>query len=380
MKKIALVLVLVLAVGLVAAACGEATPASPGTPAASPEAPSAPPAASPDSPGTSGSPDPAAPEGPVDLSTLNIKRDILYATNPVGSGNYTFSAAHAAIWGQYLNTNVTVEPTTGAEGVVYALESHADLGIVNGFYAREYWMSGLENSYDVVRVLFVGEPLCFSFITNAADGIETVADLRGKRVTYVGLSQTHTMMAEAMLAAYGLTEADVIPLPMSSSNAGLEDLAEGRTDAVIASVAGAKMDELAAKIDAHAIEFNDPAIAARITEISDGLLIPAQLRTHIPGSYVGANLMASVNQVLVRSDVDDDTAYALTRVNLENTDELAVMHVDLQFWDAAIAVTPSMAYYPYHAGAIRYFKEAGLWTDEAEAWQNAILAQFGQAR
>jgi len=307
-------------------------------------------------------------------------RDLIYSTNPVGSGNYTFAASHAAVWNDILGTNVTVIPESGADGVVFGVESGSHLGIVNAFYAREYWPDGLNASYDVVRILLVGEPLCFSFIVNADAGINSVADLRGKRVTYQGLSQTHTLMAESILLGYGLTEADITPLAMSSSNAGLEDLAEGRTDAVIASVAGAKMDELAAKINPLAIEFHDMAIANRISELSDSLLIPARINNAVPGTWAGAPLMASANAVLIRAEVDDDTAYALARVNLENTATLAGMHTDLAFWNTDVAVTPSQAYYPYHAGAIRYYKEIGIWTDEAEAWNNALLAQFGQTR
>lgn len=29
---------------------------------------------------------------------------------------------------------------------------------------------------------------------------------------------------------------------------------------------------------------------------------------------------------------------------------------------------------PYHEGAVKFYKEVGLWTDEAEATQNALLS------
>jgi len=35
---------------------------------------------------------------------------------------------------------------------------------------------------------------------------------------------------------------------------------------------------------------------------------------------------------------------------------------------------------PYHAGAIKYFKDKGWWTDAAEKAQQAVLKELGQTR
>jgi TRAP transporter TAXI family solute receptor len=314
----------------------------------------------------------------VDISTLNIKKDLIYATNPVGTGNYTFAAAHAAIWNEKLGINVTVEPTTGAEGCIYALEDGCELAIVNGYYAKDFWTAGFADSFNVIRTVAVGDPMCFSFITNADSGIKSVDDFRGNRVTYAGLSSAHTLMANAILKAYGITEDDITVLEMSSSGAGLVDLAEGRTDAVIASIAGSKMDELASKINPYIVEYDD-AHAQLIQEYSDGLLVPAKIKSDMPGTYKGAPLLASVNEILCSSELDDDTVYALTRINLENTGELAAIAADLQYWDNDSAIS-IYANFPYHTGAIKYYKEIGIWTDAIDNWNKALLDQYHQAK
>lgn len=360
-KKYSLFLAVILAMGICLSACnssGDKTPASSGT-----------------SDSTEQQNNAAPQESPAVQDTASIKKDIIYATNPIGTGNYTYAAAHAAIWGDALGINVTVEPTSGAEGCVYALEDGSDLAIVSGYYAKQYWTAGVEDSYKVVRSMIVGDPLCFSFVVNADSGIQSVEDLVGKRVTYSGLSSAHTIMAEAILQAYGITPDMITVLEMSSSGAGLVDLAEGRTDAVIASIAGSKMDELASKITPYVLEY-DEEHAQAIMEISDGLLTGATLRSDLPGSHAGAYLLGSVNQIICRSDIDADTVYALTKANLENTEAHTAIAEDLQYWDTTTAVTVN-AMYPYHEGAIRYYKEAGLWTDEMEEWNGALLAQYG---
>ncbi len=359
-KRYLLVLAVVLALGVFLTACNSSrnnTSNSPSTPDSTKQ-----------QDGT------ATENPPVEQIEPSIKKDVVYATNPIGTGNYTYAAAHAAVWGDTLGINVTVEPTSGAEGCVYALEDGSDLAIVSGYYAKQYWTAGVEDSFKVVRSMVVGDPLCFSFVVNADSGIQSVEDLAGKRVTYSGLSSAHTIMAEAILKAYNISPDMITVLAMSSSGAGLVDLAEGRTDAVIASIAGSKMDELAAKITPYVLEYDDEHAQA-IAEISEGLLAGAILRSDLPGSHAGAYLLGSVNQIICRADVDADTIYALTKANLENTAAHTAIAEDLQYWDATTAVTVN-AMYPYHEGAIRYFKEAGIWTDEMEEWNNALLTQY----
>jgi hypothetical protein len=139
------------------------------------------------------------------------------------------------------------------------------------------------------------------------------------------------------------------------------------------------MDELASKITPYVIEYDDEH-AALIREYSDGLLVSAKIRGDIPGTKAGASLMGSVNEIICRVELDDDTVYALTRTNLENTEALAAIADDLKYWDTQVAASADSAYYPYHAGAIRYYKEIGVWTDELESWNDALLAQYGCER
>ena len=60
-------------------------------------------------------------------------------------------------------------------------------------------------------------------------------------------------------------------------------------------------------------------------------------------------------------------AYTLVKVFLEHQDELAQMAPWAKKFD--ISSTINGAFLPIHPGVVKYIKEKGAWTDEAEAKQ-----------
>ena len=87
----------------------------------------------------------------------------------------------------------------------------------------------------------------------------------------------------------------------------------------------------------------------------------------------------------VRADMDEDAVYNYIKA-LDETygmykDATAAMHR----WDLEEAGTPAIDV-PFHEGAIRYLKEAGIWTEEHQAWNdqrtkrlNALLDAWPEA-
>jgi TRAP transporter TAXI family solute receptor len=315
----------------------------------------------------------------VDIKSLKLTQDLVYATNPISTGNYAISAAQAAEITNRLGINIVVQPTSGPEGIVIGMkEGVAQLGLVSTGLVQDPWEDE-EDSFKHVRVLMVGDGLRFGFVTREDLGIKTIPDLKGKRVTYGGLSLSHFRAAEGILRAYDLDPAkDVTTLDMAFSTAGFVDLAEGRTDATIGSIAGSKMDELASKCKPYVIPI-DVEHAKKASEITGGLLVPGPIQNEVPGAPLGTPMVAMLNSIIVTENVDDDTVYAITRILIEGQKQLGEVASDLKFWLPEGNATTD-ALYPYHPGAIRYYKEAGLWNDELEAWNKGVLDKYGLKR
>ena len=78
---------------------------------------------------------------------------------------------------------------------------------------------------------------------------------------------------------------------------------------------------------------------------------------------------------MARDDISDDLVYKVTKAILDNNDEFATYHKIAREWTAENSVQNIAL--PFHEGAIRYYKEKGLWNDELEAEQQELLKQGG---
>jgi hypothetical protein len=77
--------------------------------------------------------------------------------------------------------------------------------------------------------------------------------------------------------------------------------------------------------------------------------------------------------------IDDDIIYNVVKAIDKGYDIFKDMHKALPAFKLKAAVdSPSPV--PYHDGAIRYFKEAGVWTAELDKWQAQQLKAFEERK
>jgi hypothetical protein len=88
----------------------------------------------------------------------------------------------------------------------------------------------------------------------------------------------------------------------------------------------------------------------------------------IPG---GVPVLGSPEALFADKDLDEDTAYLIVKVLLESVEDLKLMHRDFAEWVADSAVREMPV--PYHPGAVRYYKEIGLWSAKMDQNQAQSL-------
>jgi TRAP-type uncharacterized transport system substrate-binding protein len=175
------------------------------------------------------------------------------------------------------------------------------------------------------------------------------------------------------LASAGLTWTDVQVVPVPAVNDGVDALVQGRADVTEHAINSAKTREA------------DAAVGVRHVTIDCSPEGQARLEKAVPGYYgriVKAGGAAAVveDTCFIAYDVylassaktPDPVVEAMLKAVWENTDKLLPVHPLFREWTHARAVDPEVTI-PYHTGAIRFYKERGVWTSAMEQAQQKLL-------
>ncbi len=250
--------------------------------------------------------------------------------------------------------------------------NHSAPDILNAFLGRGFYA---KMGPQAVRTVAAGHDYMFAFWTTPDKGIKSIADLKGK-VAYIKFKANpmFTEMAQNQLASAGLTFDDLkAVLAFSSVKQAIRDLIEGRVDAILFPVVpGAVMRINEAKGETKFVNLSKKQ-AQYVAERMEGYYledIPANDPRFRNKSAV-PNAVCYQNAMFTSVSTDPDVVYGVVKAIFENTDEFADTHPAAKYW--SLKHKPVSLAVPYHEGAIKYFKEKGLWTEAADAYQIKLL-------
>jgi hypothetical protein len=197
-------------------------------------------------------------------------------------------------------------------------------------------------------------------VVKKGSGIKSVADLKGKRVALDEPGSGTLVNARAILAAYGITERDIKPEYIKPNQAG-DKMKDGSLDAFFftgGAPAGA-IAELASSgsgIDILPIDGPQAEALKKNSGFFADDVIPADTY-----KGVGQVKTIAVGAQWVTSDkADANTVYEITKALFSDAAQkmLAAGHAKGKFITKENAVKG--AGIPFHPGAERFYKEAGL--------------------
>jgi hypothetical protein len=203
-------------------------------------------------------------------------------------------------------------------------------------------------------------PESIHLVVKKGSGIKSVADLKGKRVALDEPGSGTLIDARLVLAAYGVKESDIKPEYIKPNQAG-DKLKDGSLDAfffVGGAPAGAIAELASSGTGIELVPLAGPQAEALLKSS------PWFAPDHIPaGTYkdVGAVQTLAVGAQLVTSaKVDANTVYEITKAMYSDAAQKALQagHAKGKFITKENAVKG--AGIPFHPGAERFYKEAGL--------------------
>ena len=267
-----------------------------------------------------------------------------------------------------LKWSVTAEATKGTQENIRRLDKgELDFALANAaisyFAVRGEGAWGQEHK---IRTVMTLAPNIAMFITPTSSGIERLADLAGKRVVVGPAGAGFEYFLEPILSAHGVTYADFTPL--NNTQAGAVDmLADGSAAAAFlgGAVPTASITQACASQDIRFIPFEADVREKLVKDMPffSPAVIPAETYSDLTEPFQGMNV--GNMHLITSADKDEETVYKFTRLVYEFRADVVKQH------PAGKAINPKNVIRdtgtPFHPGAIRYFKEIGIWPEEAPA-------------
>ncbi|MBP1733421.1 MAG: transporter solute receptor, family [Deltaproteobacteria bacterium] len=310
-------------------------------------------------------------------------KTISIAGGSPGGGMHAVATGMASVLTKYLKMKAVAESglfgknlTLLAKGDVELSMAQADLTYDAARGLGNYKQFGKNK----IRLLFSGSTPPAAFVVRADSGIKTVTDLKGKRVMFTMPSNmTFTACGDILLKAAGMSTKDIKDITFSGPKVAQEALPENKIDAFIVLFPSvgktAWAEELNIAVPIRLIAGDPKTYAAVISKIPYAQ--ETVLYAEFYGKMVDNKDLPTVgipHNFLTRTDLPDDFVYEVMKALFGHLDELYVFHHEAKPY---LANPLKVAVLPFHPGAIRYYKEKGLWTADLEKKQQALLKEVG---
>lgn len=313
---------------------------------------------------------------------VQFPKTIAWSAYPTGTGGYSQAVAIGNILQRQYSTNLRVIPGRNDVSRLATLRAgrvHFSAGGSESVYAQEGILNFASKIWgpQPVRALLsnYSDACSFSFATAADANINTVADMAGKRMTFVQGAPSLNNATAALLSYANLTWDDVTAVEVGGYNASIDAILNNRADAA----GGACNSPPFLRVEAsprglHWPEFphDDAEAVARVRDRLPWYVPHVAIEgAGIPGQ--GIEVFSSAYPFLVGiADSDETIVYSMVKVMLEHFDQYKNNAPGANGW-ALDRQKFEQSFVPYHPGAIRYFKEIGVWTEAAEVLNQANL-------
>jgi uncharacterized protein len=213
--------------------------------------------------------------------------------------------------------------------------------------------------FEELRAVFSVHPEPFNVIARTDSGIETFADLKGKRVNVgnPGSGQRATM--DVVMEAMGWSIGDFALASELQSAEQAAALGDNNVDAIIFTVGhpNGSIQEATTTTDAKLISVDTEEIKTLVADR------PYYAMATVPGGmYRGTDEDVTTFGVLATfvapATVDDDVIYAVVSAVFENFDRFKGLHPAFAVLNEEDMITNGISA-PLHEGAARYYRERG---------------------
>lgn len=306
----------------------------------------------------------------VALSTVSLAQAQVVGIGTSKQGGFTYSAGAA------------IAKVTGKEGVRMLLRPYGGSGVyvpaVNKGELQFALANALETLYAVtgtgayegrkqpnIRVVSVMLPLRVAIFTRKDSPIKSIADLKGKRVPGVfGAARTLKTLMDGQLANAGLAYKDVNMIKAASIISNANDFAAGKSDVFFFAVGSGKVLQVDAQVGgirALPIDPSPEAVARMRKFVPVAYALQLKPGKRLAGILEPTYVMAYPYLVLTSAKVSDEVVYKVAKAMWGNRADMIKAFGPMAGFSQDKMVSNDLGGPQYHPGAIKFFKEKGLW-------------------
>lgn len=315
--------------------------------------------------------------GVTQAKDIDLPNTVIWSAYPTGTTGYSQAVGIGAVLQNEYGVNLRVIPGRNDIGRFEPLRRGRAQFVAGGSEA----MSAQEGIRDFGTKEWGPQPVR-SGLWNMADGcsfglqvhgdsdIESVADLKGKRVPFVQGAPAPNAGFEYLLRYGDLTWDDVEVVELGGYMNMIEAFLDNRLDVKWNACNSAALHRVAnAPRGIRFIEFphDNKEAVARVSEQAPWFV--PHLATDVVGVDAGDGIEVFTSpypMLAVYSATDDDLVYNMTKAMHIHFDDYQESAPGMEGW-AMDRQKIETSFVPFHDGAVEYFKELDLWTDAAQA-------------
>ncbi len=308
-------------------------------------------------------------------STASAQETITLTAGSPGGGYFKAAAAFA----EYIKADIPGVATTVIPGGGWAnverLDPTAKLADVavleNALASMAYDGTGPTNKkYDFRMLAAIREPGAAQAVIVDSAGVASFEEIKEKKLPIrIGMFERHqlaTGQALAVLEAYGITEQDVNSwggkVVYTSLGEGVRMMMDGQLDMWFTGGSyfpHSKYIELGSRKPFHLLPISKEVAQGVATKFGQEIMeVPAGVYAENNGQNEAYWSPATILTFGVRTNLDDDLVYKMTKALADHKKEFWEVHTMHKFYQPEVA-WKNVGTVPLHPGAARYYREMG---------------------
>ena len=294
------------------------------------------------------------------------QRQLSIGTGDPGGVYFPLGGAVASVLAKAVpGLHATVEVTGGSvDNINLIAAGQSDLGFTMADAAMDaiQGQDKFRNNKVALQTLLVVYPNRMHVVTVEGSGIETLADLKGKRVSTGSPGSATEIMASRAIDVIGLDKDKDMQRERLGVAESVNALTDKRIDAFfwVGGIPTAAIATLATTAGVRMKLIDHADIVDKMNDKYGKLYSKSRIKAGTyPGYKTDCDVAEVWNLIVTGNRMSDEDAYNIAKTLVEKKDDIVKVHKEAESFSLDNQVQDRSPI-PFHPGALKYFKEKGV--------------------